>query len=247
MDILSYETFYMPPFERKSVKHSQRPKCEAFIVKSTIEPHTKAKVWWTKEGHRKLEVLYNNLAVFDDNNYHRGFVNGRPMIHPSVPVSTCAGSKRPPILYRVVCEQQPCYGMKAHGHGLLNVTPLNFQSLVDKHLSWRCRDPSTSSRQQTLGRKVWQLIKALQKSGISGLQIVIFSSSGPGWDHKAQRLFHVPLLGVYFGDPDYQTLPYMQAEYLLQSHIPRESILKIIPVGGIFIMSRDRRSARERE
>ncbi|KAI0530438.1 hypothetical protein GGR58DRAFT_518489 [Xylaria digitata] len=179
-----FEVFYVPLFHRKRVKYFEEPKCEVFIVKSTIQPYMKVKVWWTKEGHRKLEEIYETIPLFDENNCYGGFVNGRPMICPQAPIFTCAGPERPPILYRVVHEQQPHYGMKARGYGLVEVTPLLFQVLVDKHLNWQCRDPSPFISTTNRWGKIRQIINILHKRGCSGLRVVVFRSSGPGWDHK---------------------------------------------------------------
>ncbi|KAI1427799.1 hypothetical protein F5Y12DRAFT_791496 [Xylaria sp. FL1777] len=228
------ELFYVPLFEMKPLEYSKRPECKVFLVRSTIQPYINVSYWWDKEGQTELAKLYKDIPAYDEINWHGGFVNGRPMINPSVPVFTCAGRKRPSILYRVVHEEQPHYGMKARGYGLVDVTPLLFQVLVTKHLNWRCRHPSPFMSTTNSYRKVQQIIKTLHRHGKTGLRIVIFRSSGTGWDHKAQRLFHVPRLGRNLRVSDFKILPYMQAEYLLESHIPPESIMKIISVEDVY-------------
>ncbi len=213
MDNVPYEMFHVALFDRKPVKYFERPECEVLGAKSTTQPYTKFKIWWTKKGHAKLNEHYPNLPAFEESNWHGGFVNGRPMINPAVPVFTCAGSQRPEILYRVVHDQQPHYGMKARGYGHVEITPLLFQAQVDRHLNWRCRDPSPFISTTNCHKKIRRIIRTLRRHGKTGLRIIKFRSSGPGWDHKAQRLFYVPLLGQYFHSPVYRRTPYLQDDY----------------------------------
>ncbi|KAI0096274.1 hypothetical protein GGR51DRAFT_567363 [Nemania sp. FL0031] len=223
------EVLHVPLFERKWVKYFERPQAKAFLVRSTVTL-AKVKLWWTREGYAELKKHYTGLPAFDENSWHGGFIEGRQLVNPCVPVFTCAGLERPPILYRVVHEQQPYYGLKARGYGSVKITPTLFQAFVDKHLNWRTRNLSPFISVTDSWSKVQHIKRLLQERGGTGLRIVVFRSSGPGWNHKRQRLFHVPLLGKYLRDIDYRTTNYMQAEYLLESHIPQESILKIIRV-----------------
>ncbi|KAI1186274.1 hypothetical protein F5B17DRAFT_431744 [Nemania serpens] len=221
------ECFHIPLFERRQVEYSERPECEVFMVKCTIAPHIKVRCWCTTEGRANLQTLYKDLPEFDEDRKQGGFVNGRPMSKLSVPVFTCTGQERPQIFYRVVHHQQPYYGRKARGYGLVKVTPLMFQMLVDRHLKWQCRQPSPFMSATNSWEKAERITRVLQKHGCTGIQIIEFRSSGPGWDHKAQRIFYVPRLGEYLNTPNYYTRPYYQDDYLVESHIPPESILSV--------------------
>jgi hypothetical protein len=115
------EVFRVLRFDKQWVTYSDRPESKVFLVRSTTTP-IKVNLWRTEEGYVELKKLYPGLPDFNEDAWHGGFVNGRPLLELSVPVCTCAGSERPPILYRVVHEQQPYYGMKARGYGRVKVT-----------------------------------------------------------------------------------------------------------------------------
>ncbi|KAI1110487.1 hypothetical protein F5Y14DRAFT_361637 [Nemania sp. NC0429] len=218
------ERFDVPVFDRKFVAPSERPDCEVFMVKSTTQEHLKMRCWCTTEGEADLRTQYDNLPEFEEDPRRGGFVNGQPLMNLSVPVSTCVGARRPRILYRVVHDGQPHYGRKARGYGIVKVTPLMFQMLVTKHLRWQCRQPSPFMSTTNSWEKVGKIIGNLREHGFTGIQVIEFRSSGRGWDHKAQRLFYAPTLGMSLKFP---VRPYMENDYLLESHIPPESIRKV--------------------
>ncbi|KAI1200950.1 hypothetical protein F5X97DRAFT_320888 [Nemania serpens] len=227
MSRVPIEHFDIPLFARKSVKYSERPDCEVFMVKSTTQPHMKVRCWCTTGGRASLQELYNNLPEFENDERRGGFVNGRPLTHLSVTISTCAGQSRPKTLYRVVHDEQPHYGRKARGHGIVKVTPLSFQILVEKHLNWRCRQPSPFMSSTNDQRKVRRIVQTLQEHGFTGIQVIEFRTSGDGWNHTAQRLFYAPTLRHNLNRTNYRNLPYLENDYLLESHIPPESILSV--------------------
>lgn len=227
MSNVPLEVFQVPLFEKKKIEYDEDPECKVFMVRSTVQPHCKFKIWWTKAGYELLKELYPDLPEYDEIGRHGGFVHGRPMSNPSVDVFTCAGSERPRDLFRVTFSEQPHDGIKARGYGLVEVTPCHFQMFVDKHMNWSCRDPSPFMSTTNSRTKVNQIIDILQSRGKIGIRVYRFRSYGPGWDHKKQRLFHVPRLGRCFDNDDYKTIIYMQAEYLLESHIPPEAIMEI--------------------
>lgn len=197
------------------------------MVKSTITPHIKTRYWCTLQGRAGLKELYKDLPDFEDDARRGGFVNGRPMLNPSIPILTCTGSARPRILYRVVHNQQPHYGRKARGYGIVKITPLLFKMLVDKHLNWKCRQPSPFMSTTDSWVKVRTIARTLQEHGYKGIQVIKFKSSGPGWDHESQRLFYAPNLIDSFRTRGYWVKPYMKDDYLLESHIPPQSIRKV--------------------
>ncbi|KAI1298369.1 hypothetical protein F5Y03DRAFT_409438 [Xylaria venustula] len=221
------DTFGVVTFERKVAVHSDRPECQVFRVKSIKEPHVKEKVWWTKEGYEELKNRYDNLPEFEDENQRGGFVKGRPMMDLAAQISTCTGSKRPRILYRVVHEQQPHYGRKARGYDIVKPTSLNFDTLVKKHLNWKSRHPSPFISVTDSRSKAHRIVKVLQEHGLTGIQIIKFRSNGVGWNHKTQRLFHARTLCKQLHETHYVDMPFLRNEYLLESHIPDESIIKI--------------------
>ncbi|KAI0412779.1 hypothetical protein F5X98DRAFT_379460 [Xylaria grammica] len=224
------ETFSVPIFQMKPVEYSDRPECGAFLVKSVLESHIKYKLWWTEGEHMELRNLYEDIPAYDENNSYGGFVNGYPMTHRSEQISTCAGPGRPKVLYRVIHDEQPHEGLKARGHGLIEPTALFFQLLVVKHLIWQCRIPSPFLSATNSPAKVERLIKILKRRGCTGIRVVEFRSCGPGWDHGRQRLFHVPTLVKRL---NYPIKEYMKSEYILESHIPPESIIDITTIEDV--------------
>ncbi|KAJ2979823.1 hypothetical protein NUW58_g7102 [Xylaria curta] len=227
MAFVPYEHFNVALFERSPVEYFVRPQCGVFLVKSTIDPCLKVKVWWTREGYEQLKRIYPDLPAFEETDWHGSFVNGRPLVNSAVPVFTCAGPERPRILFRVVHDGQPHDGMKARGYGLVDITPINFQILVDKHLRWSSRHLGPFLSATSCRKKARRMVDVYRRLGETGIRIIIFKTSGPGWDHKAQRLFFVPLLGKYLHSRDYQSTAHMETEYLVESHTPPESIMKI--------------------
>ncbi|KAI0509743.1 hypothetical protein F5B22DRAFT_657929 [Xylaria bambusicola] len=233
MDKVPVELFRVPLFEPEWVRYDERPECTVFAVKSKVQPHFRFKIWWKKEGHEQLSKCYKGLSKYEEQNYHGGFVNGLPIIELSVPVRTCIGCQRPKILYRVVHDAQPHYGIKARGYGLVHVTPLHFQLLVANHMEWRCRDPSPFMSTTDSLEKVRQIIRIYQSKGMTGIRVHKFRSNGPEWEQEVGRLFHVPKLGYDLHNLHYRTCHYMQREYLLESHIPPESIIETTEVEDI--------------
>ncbi|KAJ3565500.1 hypothetical protein NPX13_g7482 [Xylaria arbuscula] len=227
MRIVPTEVFQVPLFGKKKIEWDVNPEYMVFVVASTVQPHYKFKIWWTKVGYAILKAVYPDLPEYDEEGRHGGFVRGRPMIKVSVNIRTCGGSERPRTLYRVTFDEQPHDGIKARGYGQVEVTPWHFQMFVDKHMNWSCRDPSPFMSTINDWIKVKQIIRILELRGKTGIRVYKFRTSGAGWDHKKQRLFHVPRLGRYFDNFRYQTVRYMQHEYLLESHIPPESIRKV--------------------
>ncbi|KAI0869902.1 hypothetical protein GGS24DRAFT_477216, partial [Hypoxylon argillaceum] len=104
-----------------------------FLVKSAITP-MKVRLWRNKEGNDELKKAYPSTPDFDEKASRGGFRTGRALEQLALPISTCGGRDRPPILYRVVHDGQPHGGMKARGFGLVKVTHETFQVLFDKHI-----------------------------------------------------------------------------------------------------------------
>ncbi|KAI1120362.1 hypothetical protein F5Y10DRAFT_258580 [Nemania abortiva] len=179
MSEVPLEVFYVPLFERKWVKYIDRPEAQVFLVKSTENKTVdRVNVWWTREGYSKLKKYHPDLPDFDEYAFHGGFINGRPLLKPSVPIFTCAGSARPRILYRVVHKDQPDYGLRARGYGRTKATPELFQALVDKHLIWKARNRSPFISTTNSWGKVQRMIKALQEKGLTGVRVVVFRFEG---------------------------------------------------------------------
>ncbi|KAI1361689.1 hypothetical protein F5Y08DRAFT_342433 [Xylaria arbuscula] len=224
------EVLQVPRFGTEYVSYDERPGCTVFAVKTQVQPGFTHKIWWKKSGHERLSKHYDNIPKYEEINWHGGFVNGLPIIKFSVPVPTCAGSRRPRKLYRVTHDEQPNEGKKARGYGSVGITQLHFQMQVAQHMVWQCRNPSPFLSATDQWKKVEQIIRALRRAGKTGIRIHVFLTSGPGWDHKKQRLFFVPDIGRSLGIEKYWTDKRKQREYLLESHIPPESIKKTIEV-----------------
>ncbi|KAI1496288.1 hypothetical protein F5X99DRAFT_414240 [Biscogniauxia marginata] len=61
--------------------------------------------------------------------------------------------------------------------------------------------------------------------GFTGIEIIRFNSSGPGWDHAVQRLWRVTDLCRSLGMRRLSTLPFLTFDYLLEDSIPEESMV----------------------
>ncbi|KAI0811676.1 hypothetical protein GGR55DRAFT_677900 [Xylaria sp. FL0064] len=219
-----YKSFPVVLFRGEQTKHSEDSECEVFVASSVTQMLTRTNIWSTTKGLVELEKHYESLPQFE-NFSRRGCPQyGWAMIKPFVSASTCTGDQRPSELYRVVYEQQPHHGRKARGHGLITPNPLTFQILVQKHLDWRCRNPSPFISATNSKKKVRKMVKVHQARGRTGIQVIKFRTNGPGWDHSVQRLFDVRTLCHAFHRPFHA---YNENEYLLESHIPLESIQTI--------------------
>ncbi|KAI0409857.1 hypothetical protein F4802DRAFT_4622 [Xylaria palmicola] len=220
------ETFNVLLFERKYIDYSCQEACGVFMVRSNKEENTKFKIWYSKEGHDEIKDHHENLPEFETSR-DGGFVKGRPLKAVAAPVSTCTGQGRPDILYRVVHDGQPHYGQKARGFGKVTLEPWNFQGLVEKHVCWQSRHPSPFISTTNSPARLKAVIKTYRERGFTGIRVIEFRTWGAGWDHNFHRLFYVPDFSTYFGDAGYETLPYLEDEYLLQYEIPEESIVSI--------------------
>ncbi|KAI1271408.1 hypothetical protein F5Y07DRAFT_404458 [Xylaria sp. FL0933] len=221
MNKVPWETFPVVLFRGEQIRHSEDSECEVFVASSTTQLLTRTSIWSTTKGIVELKKHYESLPQFE-NFSRRGCPQyGWTMIKPFVSVSTCSGKQRPPELYRVVYEEQPHHGRKARGYGLITPNPLTFQILVQKHLNWRCRNPSPFISATNSEKKVRRMVKVHQAKGRTGIQVIKFRTTGPGWDHTLQRLFDVRTLCHAFHRP---FRAYNENEYLLESHIPPESI-----------------------
>ncbi|KAI1487128.1 hypothetical protein F5X96DRAFT_687489 [Biscogniauxia mediterranea] len=189
------EHLIVPRYNQKPMPQENNPDAKAWIVKSRVEPNIPVKLWIRPEFHQELQLMYPKIPGVDDLYRPRGLVNGQPMTDIAMKISTFAGKARPKILYRVVHAGQPHYGMKARGYGIVSVDPLYFQVLVQKHICWRCRNPSPfMSVTDDLGT-VEMICKCYQERNFTGIKVITFRSSGLGWNHKIQRLWRCRDLG----------------------------------------------------
>ncbi|KAI0601225.1 hypothetical protein F4775DRAFT_543307 [Biscogniauxia sp. FL1348] len=210
------EHMIVPRYAQRPMKQEDNLDAKAWIVKSKVEPNKSVKLWIRPEFHQNLQLMYPKIPGVNDLYRPGGFVNGRPMTHIAMVVSTFAGKARPEILYRVVHAGQPHYGMKARGYGIVSVDPLYFQILVQKHVCWRCRDPSPFMSVTDDSEKVEKICNYYRKRNFTGIKVITFRSSGQGWNHKKQRLWSCRDLGRQLGLNSLMGMPYLEFDYLLE-------------------------------
>ncbi|KAH9886615.1 hypothetical protein F4778DRAFT_798317 [Xylariomycetidae sp. FL2044] len=218
------ENVSVPRYTEKVEYQADHPKAKAWIVYSKTQEDKSFKLWMKPEMHEKLQKIYPELPEAEVLFQGGGFRKGLAMVEESVTIPTFGGLRRPEILYRVVHDGQPHDGIKARGYGLVDIIPLHFQMLVMKHLRWRCRDPSPFLSVTDDRDKVCNICQIYDAKGMSGITIYKFRSSGQGWDHKRNRLWHI---GDLYRSLKCElfSIPYLKNDYLLEQYIPPESII----------------------
>ncbi|KAI1077913.1 hypothetical protein F5B20DRAFT_582734 [Whalleya microplaca] len=176
------------------------------------------------EVHEELRPIYPNLPAIDDISRAGGFVKCRPMLDKAIIIETCTGEQRPKCLYRAVHDLQPHGGVMAKGHEINHTDPLFFQVQLQKHMNWNCCDPSPFMSVSGTLIKAVIIASVYEAWGCSVISIIKFKSSGPGWDHKKQRLWDAEKLVQRFQLKRFSR--WMTHEYLLKDRIPDEAIIQ---------------------
>ncbi|KAI1260704.1 hypothetical protein F5Y18DRAFT_432065 [Xylariaceae sp. FL1019] len=210
--------------DSKTAYQEDKPLIKAWMVLTTTASYIGERLWALPALSAQLRKFYPEFQQ-----YHRvaSFKKGHPVLDIARKIHSCGGINRPKILYRVTHRDQPRHGLKARGYGLARVAPIYFHRFVQKHLMPWCRTPSPFLSVTDSMDKVRTTIKYYRSKGYKGIRVVKFRSDGAGWNHRAQPLWHVPTLGADLSCSEWATRPLHKHEYLLQSHIPHQSIISI--------------------
>ncbi|KAI0145423.1 hypothetical protein GGR57DRAFT_506833 [Xylariaceae sp. FL1272] len=228
---MSVAARYVPTEEKvvvcldsKTAYQEDKPSTEAWMVHTTTPSFIGERLWSLPVLSVRLQ---ENYPEFQQYLRQGSFKKGRPVLDVGRKIHSCGGVRRPKILYRVIHRGQPWQGLKARGYGFARVTPIYFHRFVQKHLVPSCRLPSPFLSVTDSKDKVRTTIEYYRSKGYKGIRVVKFRTDGPGWNHRAQPLWHVPALGVELSCNEWATRPMHRHEYLLQSHIPHLSIIHI--------------------
>ncbi|KAI0173042.1 hypothetical protein GGR52DRAFT_541681 [Hypoxylon sp. FL1284] len=176
--------------------------------------------------HAELCKVYQGLPEARDLIRGGGFLHGRPMVDTGIEIETCGGAERPAQLYRVIHADQPFGGIEARGSGSVQINPLYFQVLVQKHLNRNCRYPSPFLSVTNSLDKAKVVAAVYEARGFSGIEIVHFDSTGLGWNQKERRLWDATYLVEKFQTPILKGKGYLEQEFLLEYAIPKDSVTR---------------------
>ncbi|KAH8165571.1 hypothetical protein CIB48_g2707 [Xylaria polymorpha] len=211
-------------FGSSVVNYTQNPDAKGWIVKRKTDSDKPFRFWILSEEHDTVRRVYPETPIEEG----RGaFIWGRPLLSFAIPIYTYGTSRnRPKFLYRLTHDGQPHDGIKARGYGRVNIDPFSFHVLVLKHLDWRCRNPSPFLSTTNSRKKIDHVHKLYANRGFQNIRLIKFRTYGPGWDHKKQRMYHVPTLLKELHDRSPRYLQIMDCEYLIEGEIPRQSIIR---------------------
>ncbi|KAI1743360.1 hypothetical protein F4680DRAFT_445234 [Xylaria scruposa] len=237
------ERIFVARFGRKVIRYTEEPDAKGWIVKTTTDPHKPFSLWLLPEELDSVRQIYPEIPEIEK---HGAFIWGYPLRDLAIPIPTCGTSQnRPKTLWRLTHEGQPHGGMKPRGYGLVKVDPFSFQMFAHKHLYWRCRNLSPFISVTNSTKKIDRIYRVLLDWGCQDIKLTKFRAYGRGWDHKKQRLYHVPTLERIL--PISRPQAFTDYEYLLEGEIPRESIIRqwSLPSDGPPRQSRKRKPPTE--
>ncbi|RYC62306.1 hypothetical protein CHU98_g3893 [Xylaria longipes] len=216
------ERLLVAQLEMTRVEYTKKPDAIGWIVRKKGDPNKPFRFRFLPEARHAIRRIYPNIPIEERQG---AFIWGYPLRRLEKFIHTCGTSTgRPKILYRLTRDGQPHGGRKPRGHGLVDVDPFSFHIFFQKHLSWRCRNPSPFLSVTDSFEKVKDMHKLYQKRGYQNIKLIKFRSYGPGWDHTKLRLYHVPTLTRLLGGVP--CMKYMYREFLVDGEIPHQSIIK---------------------
>ncbi|KAI1760015.1 hypothetical protein GGR53DRAFT_511418 [Hypoxylon sp. FL1150] len=106
------------------------------------------------------------------------------------------------------------WGLKVRGCGLVQITPLYFQILVQTYLNWDCCNPSLFNSVADNQKKVNIVASVCEARGFSGIQIIEFITTGSGWNREENRLWNVRELVEKFDTTVLKRRKHLEQEFL---------------------------------
>ncbi|OTA56599.1 hypothetical protein K449DRAFT_437805 [Hypoxylon sp. EC38] len=222
------EEVTVPRYGERRIAQATKPDAEAWIVDSKMEEGRNFKLWIRPEFYEDLHTIYHHLPDSEDITRSGGFLHGRPMLEKAITIKTCGGWRRPRKLFRVIHDRQPYGGIKARGYGTVEIDPLYFQVLVQKHLNWSSRNPSPFISVTNSLEKVKIIGAVYEARGHTGIKVLEFNPHHQKWNYKEQRLWNVENLVRAFDAGILRGRRFLDQEFLIENYIPPESITKSI-------------------
>lgn len=176
--------------------------------------------------------LLSDFRVDKEFNTKRGFCIGRPLasLHTTIPL--CIGNACPKILWRVVHNGHPSQGTVARGFGKTKTTALTFQLQLQRHLSWKCRDPSPFMSSTNDYAKVVRMCACYEARGMTGIEILEINTTGEEWNAES-RIWEVQELLRRFRLLILQRKMYLMNEFLIENRIPSTRVTRRIDWDGV--------------
>lgn len=176
-----------------------------------------------RKGSRRMQQLFEQLGVDPKDlafeTTRAGFLYGRILRDLIATIKTSSG---PGIGYRVVHGSHPYGGIKVRGYGVRTTNPIYMQRDVQGHLQCRDRFGSqfmsiTSDYMTAIRKCAFYYVR-----GYEDIKILAIKTSGPGWDYKLQKMWHVKELVRKFKLP---WKAYFKNEWLVEHSIPESQII----------------------
>ncbi|KAI1752190.1 hypothetical protein F4782DRAFT_530801 [Xylaria castorea] len=235
------ERIQVAQFETRVVRYTDKPDAKGWIVKTKTDPHKPFKLWLLPGERDTVRQIYPNIPYIEE---AKGtFIWGYPLRNLATSIPTCGTSQgRPKILYRLTHDGQPHDGKKPRSHDLVDVDPFSFNIFLHKHLDWLCRNPSPFLSVTDSKRKIQFMLKVYRDRGYQNIKVIKFRSYGPGWDHKKQRLYNVPILAEKLCIKPHKA--YIEDEFIIDGEIPRQSIIyeRCLRPGNLRPLKKQRKS-----
>lgn len=210
------------PCIRKIAGYQEPAKVKGWLTKSSTDKNVPWVLRVLPEHVDEVKNAFPGVLDVIKGSRNVGCVNGTALLSTSFKVYTVGGVERPEFMYRAIHGGQPHQGIKSRlGRGS---DPIFLHIHLRKHLRWACREPSPFLSVTQVQRKVCRVACEYEMRGYSGIRIIKFRTSGPGWDHAVQRMWRaralLRLLGMRMDDR-----PYIDNEFLIEASIPAESIV----------------------
>ncbi|KAK0621809.1 hypothetical protein B0T17DRAFT_509126 [Bombardia bombarda] len=186
-------------WQSKWERQTQDTDMEVFMVESSLG-HKGIRIWarglTSNATLQELCSIYKvapTVFAFEAWKLRGGFTIGKGLLEASVNIQSC-GNNLPATVYRVVHDAQPFGGTKARGFSWLSTTPFDFQILLQRHLNWRCRQPSPFVSVTDDIRKAARVAAAYAVRGCTGIKVVKIDTSGEDWRNRRVKMWHVESL-----------------------------------------------------
>lgn len=154
------------------------------------------------------------------------YKKGKPIISRYTPVRACVGKRRPPFLYRVVHDEHPDNGLWSRGFGTVKTDELSFMLHFDRHLKWRCRNPSPFMSTTTVPAKAANLADWYERHGFTNIQILVIKVDESSWQARS-RIWDVRKTAARLGLHRVLCKQYHHDEYLIEDCIPAPCVTRI--------------------
>lgn len=181
--------------------------------------------YWRRMQRRKSSILSSPYLGTGWPPWE-AYKRGRPLISRYTPVRACVGKRRPPFLYRVVHDEHPGNGLWSRGFGTVKTDELSFMLHFDRHLKWRCRNPSPFMSTTTVPAKAANVADWYERHGFTNIQILMIKVDESKWPPHS-RIWNVRKTAARLFLETVLCKPYYHHEYLIENCIPAPCVTRI--------------------